>query len=130
MVTLSSIRGPQSTAICNDLVMRSWSKHEPEVAEIVSSVDRNRFDIVHVQFRRLGYKGDDLDIRTRSFFVTTSLWTVINRRASRKERLHHLEGVLELLLASAMRYPSGPKILRPTSRLSKPGRFGDEVFDV
>lgn len=80
-----------------DLVMRSWAAHEPKVADIVRSVDRTRFEFVLEQFRQLGYVGNDLDIRTRTFVVTTSLWTVINRHASRKKRLQQLASVLDLL---------------------------------
>ena len=82
-----------------DLVMRSWATHEPDVAKIVRSVDRERFEVVSGLFRRLGFEGEDLDIRTRTFIVTTSLWPAITQRESKKIRLQHLAAVLELLTA-------------------------------
>jgi AcrR family transcriptional regulator len=80
-----------------ELVMRAWATHEPDVARIVESVDRTRFDFVRRQFRRLGYRGRELDIRARAFVVTTSLWSVINRDESQKLRLKRLGAVLEIL---------------------------------
>ncbi len=80
-----------------DLVMRAWATHEPEVARIVKSVDRTRFEFVRRQFQRLGYRGRELDVRTRAFVVTASLWPVINRDESRKLRLKRLRAVLDLL---------------------------------
>lgn len=86
-----------------DLVMRSWAMHEPEVAEIVQSVDRTRFDFVRRLFQEIGYEGDDLDIRARTFVVTASLWSIINRGESQKRRLKRLEAVLDLLTTPAVR---------------------------
>ena len=82
-----------------DLVMRSWATHERDVAKIVRSVDRERFEVVSGLFRRLGFEGEDLGIRTRTFIVTTSLWPAITQRESKKMRLQHLAAVLELLTA-------------------------------
>ena len=56
----------------------------------------------------MGYEGDDLDIRTRAFVVTTSLWTVINRGETRKLRLARLEAVLDLLAPPQNRSESVP----------------------
>ena len=82
-----------------DLVMRSWATHEPEVASIVRAVDRERFEAVSGLFRRLGFEGEDLDIRTRTFIVTTSLWTAVTQKESKRMRLRHLSTLLELLTA-------------------------------
>jgi AcrR family transcriptional regulator len=80
-----------------DLVMRSWATHEPEVARIVELVDRTRLDFVGRLFRRLGFRGDALDIRTRLFVVSTSLWSVINRNEDKDLRLKRLSAVLDIL---------------------------------
>ena len=80
-----------------DLVMRSWATHESEVARVVRSVDRTRSRFVGEQFRRLGYEGDELDIRTRTFVVTTSLWSVINRGESQRLRRRRLATLLDIL---------------------------------
>ena len=83
-----------------DLVMRSWATHESEVAQVVRSVDRKRFRFVGEQFRRLGYRGDDLDIRTRAFVVSSSFWSVINRGESRRQRRRRLAALLDIFTGS------------------------------
>lgn len=80
-----------------DLVIRAWATHEPEVAEIVASVDQTRFELVVGQFRRLGFTGEDLDVRARTYVVTTSLWSVINRDESRSLRKQRLAALLDIL---------------------------------
>lgn len=80
-----------------DLVMRSWATHEPEVARVVEAVDRIRLDFVGRFFRRLGYRGKDLDIRTRLFVVSTSMWSIINRNEDKDLRLRRLSAVLDIL---------------------------------
>lgn len=83
-----------------DLVMRSWAAHKPEVARIVASGDRTRFGFVRRQFRRLGYRGADLDFRTRTFVVTASMWSTYNRDQSPRVRRKRLAAVLEMLTDS------------------------------
>jgi AcrR family transcriptional regulator len=80
-----------------DLVMRSWATHEPEVARVVEAVDRTRIDFVGRFFQRLGYRGRDLDIRTRLFVVSTSMWSVVNRDEDKDLRLKRLSAVLDIL---------------------------------
>jgi AcrR family transcriptional regulator len=80
-----------------DLVMRSWATHEPEVARIVESVDRTRLDFVGRLFRQLGYRGNDLDLRTRLFVVSSSMWSVINRDEDKDLRIRRLSAVLDIL---------------------------------
>ena len=67
------------------------------MARIVESVDRTRFDFVGRLFRQLGYRGNDLDIRTRLFVVSSSMWSVINRNEDKDLRLKRLVAVLEIL---------------------------------
>lgn len=80
-----------------DLVMRSWATHEPEVARAVDSVDRTRSAFVRHQFERLGFRGQELEMRTRTFVVTTSMWAVVHRDETTKARLQRLGAVLEML---------------------------------
>ena len=83
-----------------DLVMRSWATHEPEVARRVESVASRRNEYVGHQFRRLGFRGADLEIRTRAFVVTTSMWSIYNRNESSKLRTRQLAALLEMLTDS------------------------------
>jgi AcrR family transcriptional regulator len=80
-----------------DLVMRSWATHEPEVARIVEEVDSTRLDFVRRLFRQLGYRGRDLDTRTRLFVISTSFWSSIYRNEDRDLRLKRLQAVLDIL---------------------------------
>jgi AcrR family transcriptional regulator len=80
-----------------DLVMRSWATHEPEVARMVESVDRTRLDFVGRLFQQLGYRGKDLDLRTRLFVVSSSMWSVINRDEDKNLRMRRLSAVLDIL---------------------------------
>jgi AcrR family transcriptional regulator len=80
-----------------DLVMRSWATHEPDVGRIVEEVDSTRLDFVRRLFRQLGYRGRDLDTRTRLFVISTSFWSSIYRNEDRDLRLKRLQAVLDIL---------------------------------
>jgi hypothetical protein len=67
------------------------------VARIVESVDRTRLDFVGRLFRQLGYRGNDLDLRTRLFVVSSSMWSVINRDEDKDLRIRRLSAVLDIL---------------------------------
>ena len=56
-----------------DIAMRAWAAQEPEVAKVVKKVDEKRFTIVHSLFAELGFKGQELEMRTRTFVVYHSL---------------------------------------------------------
>ena len=56
-----------------DIAMRAWAAQEPEVARIVKKVDKQRFTFVRSLFAELGFKGQELEMRTRTFVVYHSL---------------------------------------------------------
>ena len=70
-----------------DVAMRSWAAQEPEVARIVKKVDQQRFNFVRSLFAKLGFKGHELDMRTRTFVVFHSLELGSYARGTKKERL-------------------------------------------
>ena len=52
-----------------DAAVRAWAAQEPKVALAVRNVDSQRFDYVRRIFHDLGFRGADLDLRTRLFVV-------------------------------------------------------------
>ena len=56
-----------------DVAVRAWAAQEPEVARAVRRVDARRFDFVRRIFHDMGFRGAELDVRTRLFVVYHSL---------------------------------------------------------
>lgn len=52
-----------------DRAVRVWAAMDEEVAKIVKVVDRTQKDFVGHLFRTMGFRGAELDMRTRSFNV-------------------------------------------------------------
>jgi AcrR family transcriptional regulator len=50
-----------------DLVMRAWAARQPEVAAVVKRVDEQRFAFIRSLFSEIGFRGQDLETRTRVF---------------------------------------------------------------
>ena len=74
-----------------DVAMRAWAAQEPEVARIVKKVDEERFPFVCSVFAELGFKGQELEMRTRTFVVFHSLELGSIGRGTKKERLKLLK---------------------------------------
>ena len=74
-----------------DVSMRAWAAQEPEVARIVKKVDEQRFNFVRSLFIELGFKGLELEMRTRTFVVFHSLELGSFARGTKKERLKLLK---------------------------------------
>ncbi len=74
-----------------DIPFRSWAAQEPKVATMVARVDRERLDTVRSLFREIGFKGKELEVRTRAFVTFMSLEPAIFDRLSKKERLAQLK---------------------------------------
>ncbi len=53
----------------HDVVFRAWATHDSTVAQGVEKVDRTRFEYVRSIFHDMGFRGADLDLRTRLFLV-------------------------------------------------------------
>ncbi len=74
-----------------DIPFRSWAAQEPKVATMVARVDRERLDAVRSLFKEMGFKGKELETRTRAFVTFMSLEPAIYDRLSKKERLAQLK---------------------------------------
>ena len=62
-----------SNVIRFDVPVRAWASTEPLAAEVVRQSDATRYRYVRSQFQELGFSGDELDMRTRTFVVFHSL---------------------------------------------------------
>ncbi len=77
-----------------DTAVRSWANQEPAVAAVVKRVDKARLRYVGSLFAELGFKGKELEMRTRTFVIYHSLKNGLFVRKSKKEerelvRLQH-----------------------------------------
>ena len=79
-----------------DLAVRAWAEHDEKVADIVFQVYQKRLDYVRKFFKELGFKGDELEMRTY-LFVCYNSWemTTFGRTSERKlARLQKLRNKL------------------------------------
>ncbi len=53
----------------HDFVIRAWAAQEPLVAKAVRKVDGQRFRYIRQIFHEMGFRGTELDLRTRIFVV-------------------------------------------------------------
>ena len=80
-----------------DLAIRAWAKHDDLAREVVAIVTKARMDFIRAIFSELGFKGDELEMRTR-LFVCYHTWESAmfddlpprKRTRLRKQRLEFL----------------------------------------
>ena len=65
-----------------DVAVRAWGSRDPIVARGVREADRIRFEFVREIFRDMGFRGPDLDLRTRLFVVFQSSYGAVQLPAS------------------------------------------------
>jgi hypothetical protein len=78
-----------------DKAVRAWAFQEPAVADAVRRSDRNRLNFVRSLFREMGFSGDELETRVRTFVGYMNLDHTIFVPEGDKERLRLLEERLE-----------------------------------
>ena len=66
-----------------DIAIRTLVQHEPQLRPIVKRLDRRRFNYIRGIFADMGFTGQELDMRTKTFVVYHSL-----------EHGHHVHGSL------------------------------------
>ena len=81
----------ETKAAAYDIAIRAWASYEPKAAEIVKSVDRNRYSLVRSLFKEIGFDGDELEMRTRTFFVFNSFDPGVTIRESRQQQKARLK---------------------------------------
>jgi AcrR family transcriptional regulator len=84
-----------------DVPVRTWATQEPGVAPLVRRVDNERLDILRDIFAALGFRGADLEMRSRTFVMHFGLEHFMHVRQSRHERLADARRLIELLMQPA-----------------------------
>lgn len=73
-----------------DVPIRAWASTEPLAADVVKQTDAARYRYVRSLFQELGFSGDDLEMRTRTFVVFHSLEGAFtlgeNSKAKKRQR--------------------------------------------
>jgi hypothetical protein len=80
-----------------DNVIRAWASRDPYAEKMVKKIDDYRLNHVRSLFAEIGFKGDELKMRTRTFVVYFSLETALFSRISHKEQLKHIKTMHALL---------------------------------
>ncbi len=74
-----------------DMAIRGWASHDPIAARSVQKVDEFRLGYVRSLFEEMGFKGEELEMRTRTFVVFYSLEHGLFAGISRKDQLKQLK---------------------------------------
>ncbi|MFZ9037006.1 MAG: TetR/AcrR family transcriptional regulator [Gammaproteobacteria bacterium] len=74
-----------------DLPIRAWAELNPIAAAAVKRADRVRYTLVKGLFAGIGFSGEELEMRTRTFVTYYSLERAIFVRESKKDRLARIE---------------------------------------
>ena len=69
-----------------EIAIRQWALQDKEAARAVKKSNRLRLDFVRTAFSELGFKGEDLEIRTMLFVCYHSWEASMFREISRKRR--------------------------------------------
>ena len=56
-----------------DVAIRAWAAQEPDVARLVRRTDQQRMGFVGSLFAEMGFKGEELEMRTSTFVVFHSM---------------------------------------------------------
>ncbi len=70
-----------------DIAVRAWALHDPVAARGVRKVDEYRLQIVRSLFEEMGFAGEELETRARTFVVYYSLELGLFSRMFRKDQL-------------------------------------------
>ena len=74
-----------------DIAIRAWASHNQVAARGVKKVDEFRLSYVRSLFEEMGFTGEELDMRTRTFVVFYSLEPGLYVDISRKDQLKQLK---------------------------------------
>jgi AcrR family transcriptional regulator len=86
-----------------DLAIRQWAQQDTEAARAVRKVNRLRMNFIRNAFAELGFKGDDLEMRTMLFTCYHSLESPMFPEISRKRRREQISKRIELLISKKSR---------------------------
>lgn len=80
-----------------DIAMQALGKREPALMRRINKVYKVRTNFVRKLFEELGFKGDELELRTRLFVVYHSFELLVPGRGTKKELLAQIPARVELL---------------------------------
>ena len=81
-----------------DLAIRAWAEHDEMAAKAVAQVYQNRLGYLRETFRELGFKGDELEMRTH-LFVCYHSWEMSMFGGQSERKLARLQKLRIKLLA-------------------------------
>ena len=80
-----------------EIAIRQWALQDREAARAVKKSNRLRLDFVRTAFSELGFKGEDLEIRTMLFVCYHSWEASMFREISRKRRRSQIAKRIDFL---------------------------------
>jgi len=84
-----------------DVPVRTWATQEPSVIPLVRRVDKERLDLAGEIFAALGFRGAELEVRSRTFVMHFSLEHFMHVRQSKHDRLANGRRLINLLMQPA-----------------------------
>ena len=82
-----------------DIAIRQWALSDKDAARVVRRVNQIRSDFVGQAFSELGFRGDQLEMRTMLFVCYVSMEEPFFREISRKRRRELINRRVELLIS-------------------------------
>ena len=74
-----------------DISIRAWASHDPVASRKVKKNDELRYNFVRSLFSEIGFKGEELEMRTRTFVVYNSLETGLFYKLSKKKQFDQMK---------------------------------------
>jgi len=74
-----------------ELAIRAWVQIHPVLLPMLKKIDLRRYEFVSALFKEMGFTGDDLEMRVRTFLVFYSLEMTLYPNQNIDERMKFLE---------------------------------------
>lgn len=74
-----------------DIAIRAWSALNPVAAAAVKRTDKTRYDVIEALFAEMGFSGNELKMRARTFMTYYSMDAAVTISETKKERLAGLK---------------------------------------
>ena len=84
-----------------DLAIRAWAAHDADAADVVRKVTQYRLDYIGSIFAEMGFKGDELEARTRLFVGFHSTEEAMFLKATKQKRTRLRRQQLKILTQTA-----------------------------
>jgi hypothetical protein len=81
----------------HDAAVRAWALQERGLAERIASVEESRLAYLRSIFSEMGFRGGELEMRTRLFVVFHSMEPAFHSRLTESEEKRHLRLLHSLL---------------------------------